>query len=63
MRTEDRYKNLAANSEGIYGLTRGIQGVLRIDLYENRYTWDFLPIDKTKKLPLKTTAADCTTRK
>ena len=35
-------------------------GVLRIDLYENRYTWEFLPIDKSKELPL---TADCTTRK
>jgi len=61
--TEDRYTKLAANSEGVYGITKGIQGVLKIVLYDNRYTWDFLPIDETKKLPLKTTAADCATRK
>jgi 3',5'-cyclic AMP phosphodiesterase CpdA len=70
--TEDIYNNMAPNSEGLYGRTKGMQGVLKIELFEKRYSWEFLQIDKKKlpreqidkkKLPLKTTAGDCTKRR
>jgi hypothetical protein len=61
--TEDRYQIRAANSEGIYGISKGGQGVLKMELYEDRYVWDFLPIDKAKALPLETRSAECTRRK
>jgi hypothetical protein len=59
---------MAPNSEGLYGQTKGIQGVLKINLFDNRYSWEFLPIlkkptDKKMELPLKTTAGDCTKRR
>jgi hypothetical protein len=62
--TEDVYTHKEDNSEGgAFGKTRGIQGVLKILLYENRYEWNFLPIDPTKKLTLATTSGDCNKRK
>jgi hypothetical protein len=62
--TEDVYTHHQDNSDGgVFGKTRGIQGVLRILLYENRYEWDFLPIDPAKKIALATTSADCNKRK
>jgi hypothetical protein len=62
--TADVYKNREESSEGgAFGLKRGIHGVMKILLFENRYEWDFLPIDKTKKFPLATTSGDCNKRK
>jgi hypothetical protein len=76
--TADFYNIKEDNSEGIYGRKHGIQGVLKILLYSNRYEWEFLPITKTvvktvgkkevtttetKKLELPTTSADCNKRK
>jgi hypothetical protein len=66
--TQDIYNKMAPNSEGLYGRTKGIQGVLKINLFDNRYSWEFLPIlkkptDKKMELPLKTTAGDCTKRR
>lgn len=61
--TEDSYKKLAPNSEGLYGRTKGIQGILKISLFADRYTWEFLPIDAKKTLPLQTKAAGCNQRK
>jgi hypothetical protein len=77
--TEDDYTFKEANSEGgAFGKTRGSQGVLKILLYENRYEWEFLSIEKPvkkkigkktvttmekKKLKLATTRADCNKRK
>ncbi|MER9375490.1 metallophosphoesterase [Mesorhizobium sp. M0491] len=44
--TKDFYKKpFAATSEGgPFGVVRGNQGVLKIDLYEDYYTWEFLQI-------------------
>lgn len=64
--TEDHYSNTWPISEGLYGKTKlgkGNQGVLKIVLYERRYEWDFLSIDDTKTLHLKTKKDDCITRK
>jgi len=67
--TEDFYTIREKNSEGLYGRDRGSQGLLKIDLYENRYEWEFLSIEKirgTKKekkvLRLKSTKENCTKR-
>lgn len=62
--TADVYDNKEESSEGgAFGVTRGIHGVMRIQLFENRYEWDFLPIDKTTKLPLATRSGNCNKRK
>ena len=64
--TQDFYSELAPNSEGLYGrdkLGNGKQGLLKIVLYERRYEWDFLSIDGTAKLPLKTRKDDCMERR
>jgi hypothetical protein len=62
--TADVYDDMEESSEGgAFGLERGIHGVMRMQLFENRYQWDFLPIDKTMKLPLATTSGHCNTRK
>ena len=62
--THDDYIKLAPNSEGgPFGMSKGIQGVLKITLYEHRFEWDFLPIDDSKKFPLAMTKADCVARK
>jgi len=62
--TQDRYDNLAPNSEGgSYGRTKGKQGVLEIKLFRDRYEWDFLAIDTSFKLPLKTVKDGCAPRK
>jgi hypothetical protein len=58
----------APNSEGgPFGITKGRQGVLKIDLFDSWYRWEFLSIpskDGTKmKLPLKTTKDSCRPRK
>ena len=61
--TEDFYENVLLNSEGLFGRAKGVQGILKIELYEKRYTWQFLSIDPKKTIPLKTTQADCAPRK
>jgi hypothetical protein len=77
--TADVYDNWEKSSEGgPFGKTRGTHGVLKILLYENRYEWEFLSIEKAvkkkigkktvttmekKKLELATTSADCNKRK
>jgi acid phosphatase type 7 len=64
--TQDEYIHMAPNSEGLYGRTKlknGSQGVLQINLFENKYTWEFLSIDENTKLALKATADDCRMRK
>jgi hypothetical protein len=62
--TQDHYIHLAPNSEGgPFGMTKGTQGVLKIDLYKSRYEWDFLPVNNAKKPSLQTTKASCTERK
>ncbi|BAV45419.1 Calcineurin-like phosphoesterase family protein [Mesorhizobium loti] len=62
--TKDDYVNLAPNSEGgPFGHTKGVQGILKIDLYEDRYTWDFMEIDKQKNIPQMTNSALCNDRK
>jgi acid phosphatase type 7 len=58
----------APNSEGgPFGEKKGKQGVLKIDLFDNWYRWEFLSIpskDGTKmKLPLTTTKGTCRPRK
>jgi acid phosphatase type 7 len=59
----------APNSDGgPFGLTKGIQGVLKIDLFKDSYRWEFLSIQKNPndpkiKLPLKTTEGTCRIRK
>ena len=63
--TEDFYTDKWPISEGLYGkaeLGNGKQGVLKIDLYERHFEWDFLSIDGTS-LPLKTNKGNCNTRK
>lgn len=61
--TANVYDNKEENSEGgAFGLSRGIHGVMRVQLFENRYAWDFLAIDKTTKLPLATTSGNCNKR-
>jgi hypothetical protein len=62
--TKDDYIHLAPNSEGgPFGHTKGIQGVLKIELYEDRYTWDFMEIDEEKVVPQATSSAPCNARK
>jgi 3',5'-cyclic AMP phosphodiesterase CpdA len=70
--TEDFYDIKEESSDGIYGKDNGTQGVLKIELFDNRYEWEFLPIEKfegkdkppTKKvLKLNTVKDDCNTRK
>jgi len=62
--TEDVYDHLEESSEGgAFGKTRGIQGVLKIMLFETSYKWEFVSIDQSKKLELKTTSDDCRKRK
>jgi hypothetical protein len=61
--TQDDYVNIAPNSEGLYGRNKGMQGVLKIVLFERRYEWDFLSIDGATTLPLKTKKDDCIARK
>ena len=59
----------AQNSErGPFGHTKGRQGVLKIDLFKDRYSWEFLAIqlkdgEAKFKLPLKTTSDTCRPRK
>jgi hypothetical protein len=54
---------LEANSEGVFGKDKGVQGVLKIELFAKRYSWEFLSIDPKKSIPLKTTNAGCIARK
>jgi 3',5'-cyclic AMP phosphodiesterase CpdA len=61
--TEDFYTKMEANSEGIFGNSNGVQGVLKIKLYPKRYTWEFLSIDPNKSIKPKTKEADCVARK
>jgi acid phosphatase type 7 len=60
--TEDLYDHMASNSEGVFGRTKGAQGVLKIEVFANRYRWQFLSIDPNKSIALKTTEAECTAR-
>jgi hypothetical protein len=71
--TEDFYDNKEDHTEGLYGMDNGSQGMLQIDLFENRYEWKFLSIEKEvgkekskklekKVLTLKSTKEDCTQR-
>jgi len=69
--TADSYveKRWAENSEGgPFGSKKGRQGVLKIDLFKDRYRWEFLAIqlkdgEAKFKLPLKTTSDTCRPRK
>jgi 3',5'-cyclic AMP phosphodiesterase CpdA len=61
--THDFYTKLEANSEGVFGKDKGVQGVLKIELFAKRYSWEFLSIDPKKSIPLKTTNAGCIARK
>jgi acid phosphatase type 7 len=62
--TTDEYDNVEESSEGgAFGLTRGNHGVMKIRLFENRYEWVFLPINKTHEFDLKTKKDDCRKRK
>jgi len=61
--TEDVYENHLPISEHLYGRTTGIQGVLKIELFESSYRWEFLSIDQDKPLKLTVTKDTCRTRK
>ncbi|MCA0050647.1 metallophosphoesterase [Mesorhizobium sp. B283B1A] len=62
--TKDFYKKpFAATSEGgPFGNVKGNQGVLKIDLYEDYYTWEFLQIASNgpkKDIPALPTRQNC----
>lgn len=65
--TQDYYTEKHAISEVLYGNKMGNQGVLKIDLFEDRYRWEFLQIEKKKEkkkeFKLPTTSDDCRLRK